>query len=471
MILFVVVLVAPFILQAVVKTQAKPGDAGAGGEALRLVVLNCHQEGIRREFADAFSAWHLRKFGQRVDVDYRTYGGGSDMLRLFQSSKDTLFKATGTYKLDIAWGGGDYLFDQQLKPGGYLEPVQLDPAVMRHAFPQPKLSGTSLYDPAEPPQWFGAALGSFGIVYNKDLLRYLNLPEPRSWNDLADERYRNWIVMADPMRSATARTMFMIIVERAMLDAHEAQGDENKAWARGMGLVRQIAANARLFTDSSSSVPIIVGNGDAAAGMAIDFYGRSQADAVGDARMGYIEPAGATIVSPDPIAVVRGAEHRDLAIRFIEFVLSDEGQRLWNRRAGSPGGPAQTSLRRLPIAPGAYGDLSECVDKVNPFAMNLGFAKSLEREKTFGFLGDLVAMSCMDLLPELRDTREAILKSPRRAELDGRLGMFPFDQTEALRRAKLLKGANADQRLELLRGWTNEFRKEYAELKEAARKR
>ncbi len=469
LILFVVVLVAPFILQAAMGKRTK----AAAGSELKLVILNAHHEGIRREFAVAFKAWHLAKYGQSVDIDYRSYGGGSDMLRYLESSKDTLFKATGTFKIDLVWGGGDYLFDRQLKKD-YLEPVTLDPAVMHHAYPRPNLAGVPLYDQAASPKWFGAALSSFGIVYNKDVLRYLGLAEPKSWGDLADPRYRNWIVLADPMRSASAKQVFMIIVERMMLDAHDAGTDENQAWARGMGLLRQIAANARLFTDSSSSVPIVVGNGDVAAGMAIDFYGRAQADAVGDARMGYVEPVGATIINPDPIAVVRGAEHRELAIRFIEFVLSDEGQRLWNVRAGTAGGPVQTSLRRLPIVPAVYDDMSNFTDRVNPFVMNIGFAKSGAREKTFGVMGELMQISCIDLLDELRRTRTAILASPRAAELDARLGTFPFDQNEAIRRSELLislKNAPAEERLKLLRGWTEEFRKEYEELRAAAKGR
>ena len=55
-------------------------------------------------------------------------------------------------------------------------------------------------------------------------------------------------------------------------------------------------------------MPGIISSGDAAAGMAIDFYGRSQAEAVGSQLMGYVEPKGATVISPDPIALVRGAE-------------------------------------------------------------------------------------------------------------------------------------------------------------------
>ena len=41
-----------------------------------------------------------------------------------------------------------------------------------------------------------------------------------------------------------------------------------------MGELLLIAANGRYFTDSAPQVPNDVGNGDAAAGIAIDFYGR-----------------------------------------------------------------------------------------------------------------------------------------------------------------------------------------------------
>ena len=70
---------------------------------------------------------------------------------------------------------------------------------MRRAFEQPTIGGLPLYDQKnDPPQWFGTALSSFGIVYNRDVLQHLELPEPRTWSDLRDPRYRGWIVLADP---------------------------------------------------------------------------------------------------------------------------------------------------------------------------------------------------------------------------------------------------------------------------------
>ena len=113
-----------------------------------------------------------------------------------------------------------------------------------------------------------------------------------------------------------------------------------RGWENGLRLIQRLSANARYFTDSASKVPIDVSMGDAAAGLAIDFYARFQAELSrapdGRERMRYITPGGGSSVSADPISLLRGAPHRTLAVRFIEFVLSADGQRLWNDAPGKP---------------------------------------------------------------------------------------------------------------------------------------
>src|SRR5262249_23915521 len=108
----------------------------------------------------------------------------------------------------------------------------------------------------------------------------------------------------------------------------------NEGWERAMRLIRRIAANARYFADAATKVPLDVATGDAAAGMCIDFYGRFQAESArtpdGGARLGFAMPPLGTALDADPIGLLRGAPHRALAIEFIEFVLSKEGQKLWN---------------------------------------------------------------------------------------------------------------------------------------------
>jgi iron(III) transport system substrate-binding protein len=463
--LFLVILIAPFLLRL---AMGLASSTAHGSGDLQLIVISPHQESIRREFADAFSDWHRKTFGTSVFVDYRSFGA-ADIVKYFDASKDTIFAQQHTFKVDIVWGGGDYLFDQQLKKPGYLQGVKLDAALMKAAFPKPDLNGVALFDTkSNPPQWFGAALSSFGIAYNRDVDRYLGIPDPTVWADLKNPKYVGWITAADPTRSASAKQAFMTIVEKAMADASAAGVSEDIGWARGMGLIRQIAANARMFSDSSGTVPTLISSGDAAAGMTIDFFGRSQSEAVGTDRMGYIEPAGATVINSDPIALANGAEHRQLAVQFIEFVLSAEGQRLWNTRAGAPGGPRLTSLRRLPIRPDVYADMSNFTDQVNPYRAAGGFNKSNQREKTFSILGELIQVSCINLLDDLRSTRQAILRSPRATELDAQLGMFPFDQKEALARLAVYSRASGIDRVTLLRQWTEQFRAEYRRLRQEA---
>jgi ABC-type glycerol-3-phosphate transport system substrate-binding protein len=56
----------------------------------------------------------------------------------------------------------------------------------------------------------------------------------------------------------------------------------------------------------------------------------------------------------DPIGLLRGAKSRAAAVAFIEYMLSVDGQKMWNLRPGTPGGPEHFALRRLPIRRDIY---------------------------------------------------------------------------------------------------------------------
>jgi iron(III) transport system substrate-binding protein len=439
------------------------------GPADLLVIMTPHLEAVRRKFEGAFADWYARKYHRAVSIEYLSYGGG-EIVKYFQASEGA-FKRTGTYNVDIVWGGSDSMFNDVLA-GKYLEKVSLDAAVLKAAFPDPDLGGVPLYDP-DPvlgPRWFGAALSSFGILYNRDLLGYLGLPEPKTWSDLADPRYRGWIELADPTRSASAKAALMAIVEREMETAGREQRPQEEAWARGMGLIRQIAANARGFTAAANELPGIVSNGDAAAAMAIDFYARAQIAAVGGGRLGYVEPQGATVITPEPIAQVRGAPHAEAARRFIEFVLSEAGQRLWITQAG-PGETPEMALQRLPIVRSVYANPVNFTAFTDPYTSSGGFNSKPSRRATFGLMDELIAACCIDLLAQLRETRQEIVESPRAPELDARLGRFPIDQKES-RAAKDIQGrmlkGKPEEWLTLQRQWRQQFRDEYRELRRLA---
>jgi hypothetical protein len=268
------------------------------------------------------------------------------------------------------------------------------------------------------------------------------------------------------------------------------QAAVEKGWEDGLRLVQRIGANARYFTDSSSKIPVDVSVGDAAAGLAIDFYGRYQAQCSagpdGRERMVYLTPIGGSSVSADPIGLLRGAENRETAIRFIEFLLSEEGQRLWTYRPGTPGGPERFALRRLPVRRDFYPgcDDERCREHaryaadrladptVNPFSLATNFVyRSRWTGRHFSLQRDLIRAMCLDSATELQDAWAAILRNGGPAAQPGAmalLGRLP-DRPEPLTWASAPGIAKKYDRLDCLREWTAYFRRSYAEAKRSVR--
>src|SRR5262249_7260437 len=153
---------------------------------------------------------------------------------------------------------------------------------------------------------------------------------------------------------------------------------------------REMCANAHSFASASTFPPMTVSQGDALAGVAIDFYGRGQAQAVlrrdespGEGRVGGVGPKGGDI-DADAVSILRGGPNPTLAKRFIEFVMSDEGQAVWQfapytSAAGKNNpwaegaehgmGPREYALRRMPSRRAMYEKYKDTafVDKVDPF--------------------------------------------------------------------------------------------------------
>lgn len=243
--------------------------------------------------------------------------------------------------------------------------------------------------PPDPGQyWIGTALSGFGIIYNRDRLAGLgNAPEPVTFDLLRDFRFFNQLALADPRQSGSVATAYDSILNDAARAAAAKGGAREAGWAHGWATLRDIVANARYFTSASTQPPLDVSQGEAAAGIAIDFYGRYQAQALlapgqsaEHSRMGYVDPAGAVYIDADPVSVLRGGPNPVVARRFVEFCLTPEAQALWQfaPRKGRPAtggadglGPWEYRLRRLPVMRAMYDPrgpyYEHLADRVDPF--------------------------------------------------------------------------------------------------------
>lgn len=286
--------------------------------------------------------------------------------------------------IDLFFGGGTYDFEKQRKAGtlvssdatgryGLAALKTQQPELFTEGVIPQSLSGEPYYDPQLV--WAGTCLSSFGIVYNRDAIARLGLPPPTRWSDLADPRYFGQIAVADPSKSGSIVKALEMIVQQQMREALEAGQSQiaaapprqrsvveanvmREGWIKGLQLLQRIGANARYFTDSATKVPQDVSQGVAAAGMCIDFFGRTFNERLrqpdGNSRVEFVTPVGGTSVGVDAIALFRGAPHPHTAHAFLEFVFSPEGQALWNNKPGTPNGPQRTALRRLPIRKDMY---------------------------------------------------------------------------------------------------------------------
>lgn len=481
--LLLAVLVAPFVMR-------RPGDSAPAG-ARSIIALSPHNEAVRYEFERAFSAWHKIKYGEPVDMDWRSIGGTSEIVRYidgeFEAAKQAGREGIG---VDLFFGGGHFDHTRQADkehtaPCGVRvrHPDWLEETIIPREF-----SGERYYDPGD--RWYGTCLSGFGLCYNTDVLAGPGMPlPPRAWSDLAQPAFHGRLALADPAKSGSINKAFEMVIQERMAKQVLLQGraldqatpeDLADGWRNALSLVRKLGANARYFTDSASKVPLDVAQGNAAAGMCIDFYGRFESEAVfnaeGSTRLQYITPEGGSSTSVDPISILKGAPNRDLAERFVDFVLSEEGQKLWNYRVGEPGGPVRYALRRLPVRKDFYtaahrAHMSD--PDVMPYEQNKGFIyQPAWTAPLFGFIRLLIRSECIDTHDELVRAWLAINKAGGPEACPAAMRAFaalPPNVEYGAARDTSNKMKDTLQEARITRDWVVFFRAQYREAERLAR--
>lgn len=384
----------------------------------QLVLISPHWEGIQVEFERAFKD-HYRKTTKRtVTFKWVSVGGTMAILRYIRTG----FKKTPDgITIDLMWGGGLDPF-LQLKREGLLQPVKLSPAVLQKL---PKTAaGVPIYDPQG--YWFGAALSGFGIIFNKTVLKTLKLKPPKTWEDLGDPKFFGWIEVPDPRRSGSAHMMCEIILQ--------AYG-----WEKGWEVLTRIFANAKRITPGSEEPVSDVANGEVACAPSIDFYAWAKIAEAGSEVLGFVYPPKLTVINPDSIGMLKGAPNRKVAQAFIEFVLSEQGQKLWMLPLGATEGPKKFTLARMGVLPNLYEQLGEqSVVKVNPFRFKPGLRyDAVKGDKRIDVLNSLMGALLIDTHRELKGTWQQLIKfgTPPKSVLK-QLCHVPISETETMKLAE-----------------------------------
>ena len=328
--------------------------------------------------------------------------------------------------IDIFFGGGSFDYIRQASAGRLVDSgvMKLHPEWFREEVIPESFTGEPYWD--KQGLWVGDVLSSYGMIYNRDSLQRLGIgQEPRNWDDLANPKLQGEVALCDPTKSSSMAKAFENVIQQHIYrewvrlekeTSRDRQSLEEQAvdagWISGLSLLQLAGANARYFTDTSQKPPIDVVQGNSAIGMCIDFYGRGSFQGSArrvdgsPGRIGYYSPPDGTVLSPDPIAVMRGAPNPAASLAFMEYALSMDAQKLWNFKPGVPGGTDRYELRRLPIRRDFYThDFAKYRSdpEVNPYAgaNPLIYNGAWTGGEKFRAMAFIVRVMCLDTHPEL----------------------------------------------------------------------
>ena len=445
-----------------------------------LVIITPHNESIRLEMDLGFREWYLKKTGRTVAIDWRVPGSTGDIVRYVnsmfvnafrvywentlqrkwsskiqesftqlhpgdpegQQARDAFLHSNVSCGIDLFFGGGVVEHKRESDMGHVVSSgvVESHPETFCDSCIPLHLSGDILWDPKGT--WVGTSLSSFGIMYNTDRISDLKFDKgPTQWVDLTSHKLYRQIAMVDPMQSSVVIKCLEMILQQQMkfvrsdilskTGRSELTEDElhevlNKGWINGLKIIQKIMANSRYFTDNSVTTVWDVCMGNCSVGIVVDFYGRHQRELTrsrgGSDRLRFVLPKGGSCISPDPIAMFRGAPHKSVAQAFVEYVVSEEGQERIGFKTGVPHGPQYYALHRTPLRKDFYREKNlkyMSTPEMNPFSEEDEFPYQPQwTAPAFVAIRTLSKVLFMDPFTELSKAWKAIIDAENEGRLD-----------------------------------------------------
>jgi phosphoglycerate transport regulatory protein PgtC len=168
------------------------------------------------------------------------------------------------------------------------------------------------------------AISGFGLLINRPNLEEKQLPLPADWDDLTQARYQGALLMSSPSRSDTNHLMVESLLQQ-------------RGWQPGWEILLSSAGNLITISSRSFGVADKIKNGLGSVGPIIDNYANLLLD---DPHLvfRYFPQAAA---SPTYIAITHNSHYPTEARRFIQFLLSPQGQQVL----------ADTNTGKYPVIP------------------------------------------------------------------------------------------------------------------------
>ena len=271
-----------FVIATAALALAMTAPAGAQEANGKLVLYTSQPE---RDAAQTVAAF--RRVQPNVDVEVFRSGTTEVMAKLAAEF------AGGQPKPDVLLIA-DAASMEALKADGRLQPYK-----------EAKVDGLAAGSFDSDRTYFGSKLITTGIVFNTAAKS-----RPSSWADLAKPEYKGQVAMPSPLYSGAAAIMLGTMTTRSDL---------------GWKYFEQLAGTA-IAVRGNGAVLNAVASGEKAYGVLVDFMAFN-AKAKGS-PIDFVFPAEGLPAVTEPVAILNTASNPSAARAFVDFILSDEGQKL-----------------------------------------------------------------------------------------------------------------------------------------------
>ncbi|HOV37184.1 MAG TPA: ABC transporter substrate-binding protein [Spirochaetales bacterium] len=259
---------------------SKETQAPAQGEKKeKLMVYTSMKEVLIGELRDAFVKKH-----PNVSFDYYSAGAGKIMAKIAAERQSKQLVC------DVLWTSEVPDF-YALKKEGVLE---------KYESPEAKYVVSPVSDP--DMEFTAARLGTLGITYNTSKVKN----PPKTWQDLLKPEFKDGFAIANPALSGTAMVSVGMIVN-------------NLGWE----YIEKLKANGARMGQGSGQVVDDTAAGDLIACLGVDYITIDKIKK--GAPLGIVFPP-EMLVIPSPVAIFKGTPNLSAAQKFVDFLLSKEGQ-------------------------------------------------------------------------------------------------------------------------------------------------
>ncbi len=289
--------------------------------ARRLRILYTHSDQIVDKVVTDFEDWYNLENGEPIQVTV-----------IYTDLQTAFEKATTRHRraeADLWWGGPLTLLE---KAYGTLLPYN---STLKDVI-NSTCHSCPLMDPeGNTPRWYAASLIGLGVMYNQHRLEEVGLPIPQTWMSLNNTKYAGNITMTEPTRSDFTLPFTMLMLQ-------------NKGWTNGWAYLVKLSAIVKGYENIDYYSALKISNDYLPLAVVPDSFAYERmAMNIPQINFTYLD---ATILQPDPIAIIKKGMYVDEAKAFIDYILTKGAQNMIGNH-------------RLPIRP----DVTPSPPRINPF--------------------------------------------------------------------------------------------------------